>query len=132
MNDDGTYDLSTVVAFTTAHLKRYGLTDKKEIQLVEGIWIYPEEYFCPVNYITGRLLLTPNTRSMHHYNSSWLTKEEKAAHRFRVKATELFGATTGRWLERIYSIPYRAKRKITEKGLRGAVKSAIKKTKRHK
>jgi len=33
--------------------------------------VYPPEYFCPLNYFTGQLSTTTNTRTIHHYAASW-------------------------------------------------------------
>lgn len=39
--------------------------------------IYPTEYFCPKNLLTNDIVLTPNSVSIHHYDSSWLNKNNK-------------------------------------------------------
>ena len=69
---DGTYSRETVVTITTDLLCKYGLKNINDIQEVAGVLIYPKEYFCPKDYATGRLDLTANTASIHHYDSSWL------------------------------------------------------------
>ena len=33
--------------------------------------IYPIDYFCAKNYITGNIQQTPNTYCIHHYAASW-------------------------------------------------------------
>lgn len=38
---------------------------------VNGMRIYPEEYFCPVNYYSSEKTITPRTRTIHHYLASW-------------------------------------------------------------
>ena len=38
---------------------------------VEDIFVYPDEYFCPVNYYTGECHITDNTRTIHHYTATW-------------------------------------------------------------
>jgi len=40
---------------------------------VSGMRIYPEEYFCPVNFYTNQSNITPKTRTIHHYMASWLS-----------------------------------------------------------
>lgn len=47
--------------------------EKKEngILFSDEIYIYPPEFFCPKNYFTGELTITPNTRSIHHYAATW-------------------------------------------------------------
>jgi len=56
-------------------LKKHGLNLTDELQHIEGICIYPKEYFCPKNYITLKLQITKNTYSIHHFDSSWHTEE---------------------------------------------------------
>ena len=62
----------TIVEYTTEILVENGLKDTNEIQLVEGFYIYPNDYFNPINIITKRLHITSNTRSIHHYAASWV------------------------------------------------------------
>ncbi|MDE6497712.1 MAG: glycosyl transferase [Muribaculaceae bacterium] len=61
----------TVVKHTTDVLTRYGYVQDGRRQVVEGITIYPPEYFCPLDDLTGRLNITDETRSIHHYAKSW-------------------------------------------------------------
>jgi len=75
--EDGSLDLTTIVERTTNVLKTYGLQDKNEIQTIEGITIYPVDYFCPIDMSTYRLIVTENTRSIHHYAASWVDKKSK-------------------------------------------------------
>ena len=44
---------------------------------VSGLYIYPEDYFCPLNYYTGELRITPNTRTIHHYMASWVKRQSR-------------------------------------------------------
>ena len=69
--------LDTVVVKTTRLLKIYGYEGSNSIEEVNGIRIYPPEFFCPKNYRTGELYITKNTRSIHHYTALWLNKREK-------------------------------------------------------
>ena len=78
INDDGSMNLKTVVQYTTECLAAHGLTDSCEIQFVAGVYIYPKEYFCPKNYLTGELDITENTYTIHHYSSSWLSGYKRA------------------------------------------------------
>ena len=67
----------TVVERMTKILLRHGLKDDNDIQFIEGIYIYPSEYFCPLDYGTGQMTITENTRSIHHYVASWHSNIEK-------------------------------------------------------
>ena len=74
---DGSLNLKTVVSYTTEILCKNGLKNTMEIQECAGIWIYPKEYFCPVDYETNKCLLTKNTYTIHHYAASWHGRKEK-------------------------------------------------------
>ena len=68
---NGDYDLTTVVHHTTDLLLKKGLKEKSGIQHVAGVTVYPSEYFCPMNYLTYELNVTPNSRTIHHYSATW-------------------------------------------------------------
>ena len=85
----------TIVAYTTELLCTVGLENKQGIQILDFpqanqtlplsrgsrrgyIYIYPSEYFAPINVISGRLHITPNTRTIHRYMGSWTTKKAKS------------------------------------------------------
>ena len=68
----------TIVAHTTEKLCARGLKNVPGIQVVDGIYIYPSEYFAPINAISRRLHITPNTRTIHRYMASWSEKSNKS------------------------------------------------------
>ena len=39
--------------------------------------IYPTDYFSPKQYNTGKIVITDNTYSIHHYSESWKTDDQK-------------------------------------------------------
>lgn len=69
---DGSYNLETVVSYTTNILIKHGLVNTNDIQQCAGIWIYPKEYFCPMDILSKKLHKTDKTHSIHHFNGSWL------------------------------------------------------------
>lgn len=71
LTETGDFNLSTVVEYTTNLLRQEGLKDKKGIQEIQGIFIYPKAFFCPLDSSLA-LDITPQTRSIHHYSGSWL------------------------------------------------------------
>ena len=77
--EDGSYNLKTVVDYTTEALQKHGLTNRNDVQTVAGITVYPKEYFCPMDYISGELHITDQTCSIHHYSASWHNEKEKRA-----------------------------------------------------
>ena len=77
----------TVVTHTSKILKSHGWVGNGEIEQIEGVTIYPPEYFCPMDYKTGKLDITPNTRSIHWYTASWQSSYSKA----KTKLQQLLG-----------------------------------------
>lgn len=73
---DGTLDETTIVTRATRVLLQHGLESRAGIQEVEGVWLYPSEYFNPKDFKTGKIHITDNTRSIHHFSMSWLTPEQ--------------------------------------------------------
>ncbi|WP_455635073.1 glycosyltransferase family 32 protein [Parabacteroides sp.] len=74
---DGRLNQTTVVKYTTDLLCSHGLYNTPEIQSCAGIRIYPKEFFCPIDYKTGKLTITPHTYLIHHYAASWHGRKEK-------------------------------------------------------
>ena len=65
----------TVVHIATQVLRENGLKNVAGIQEVAGCFIYPSEYFCPINVTTGRIHIEKNTRTIHHYAGTWVDKK---------------------------------------------------------
>ena len=74
---DGSLDETTIVTRTTSVLLERGLERRPGIQEVDGVWLYPSEYFNPKDFLTGEVHVTENTRSIHHFSMSWYTPLEK-------------------------------------------------------
>ncbi len=63
---------STVVVLATKLLQKHQSIDLDNITLCEGVYIYPDEYFDPMNFYTREVTITDNTRSIHLYAASWI------------------------------------------------------------
>ena len=99
---DGGFNFKTVVDYTTEELCKYGLQRVNSIQLCAGIWIYPKEYFCPIDYKTNKIHVTNNTRAIHHYAGSWQTPLQRVYHfvelLFGSSLTKKFTKTIKKWM----------------------------------
>lgn len=83
-NEDGSYNIQkTIVHYTTELLKDYGLQKAKGIQYISNFYIYPSEYFAPIHFITKKLHITNNTRSIHQYMASWQFKNSNLKNKMR-------------------------------------------------
>lgn len=71
LNEDGSLNQTTVVTRVTGVLTEAGMLALSTMQQVGGIWIYPSDFFNPLESLTGKLKKTENTRSIHWYMNSW-------------------------------------------------------------
>ncbi|SFO24701.1 Glycosyltransferase sugar-binding region containing DXD motif-containing protein [Pseudobutyrivibrio sp. UC1225] len=58
----------------TKVLLNHGLRLDGSRQKLDGMEIYPVEYFCPKSWSTGKIKITANTFSIHHFDESWKGK----------------------------------------------------------
>ena len=95
---DGKMNMENVVLRTTKILFRHGLKVTNNIQVVGDITIYPMDWMCPIRTTDGKMFLTENTVSIHHYAASWTTP----LHRFLRKVLlAVGGARLKIWLGKI-------------------------------
>lgn len=81
---NGNIDQTTVVHRVTSLLKEYEWDDVgNNIIKVKNIYVYPSEYFCPMDYFSGQINISSKTYSIHHYVASWMSQDDK-------KNTEIF------------------------------------------
>lgn len=72
VDENGNQIPGTVVKHVTDVLIQKGFVLKDKIQHVADIWIYPNEFFNPLEDATGKLTITTNTRSIHWYSKTWV------------------------------------------------------------
>lgn len=84
----------TVVAHVTHLFLEAGLVPEDRLQCVEGITVYPNEYFNPLDDATGRMRITPRTCSIHHYDKTWCDNYGPMRTRFMRLLHRTFGVTT--------------------------------------
>lgn len=61
----------------TRILLEKGLKQEDSMQRLDSIDIYPSEYFCAKDLSTGKIVITDNTYSIHHYAGTWLEGKKK-------------------------------------------------------
>ena len=76
-NEDGSLNQTTIVKHTTDVLLPCGYVPENVRQNCRGFELYPVDYFCPLDYKSGKLETTENTRTIHHYAASWHTAKDK-------------------------------------------------------
>lgn len=106
IDKDNNLDLTTIVVYTTNILIKHGLKNTNCIQKIEGISIYPSQYFCPINFFTGSINVTNETRTIHHYFGSWNSPQKQYEMQLRGKYVFLPNAIAFRLAFYISSIKY--------------------------
>lgn len=91
IRNDGSMDLTTVVTRVSDIFKKHGFTDKNEIQKVDGITVYPSDYFCPKDYVSGNINITQNTYTVHWYDGSWLSPLDLEMQNYIKKTLSKYG-----------------------------------------
>ena len=103
---DGVPNLTTVVAIVTDLLYLKGFKSINEIQEIEGIKIYPAEYFAARDNALITVPLTSNSYSIHHYMASWESPyfrfKKKLGKRLGLRITK-FLVTTKRMIKRMFN-----------------------------
>ena len=102
LNSDGSLNETTVVTYTTEILKKHGLKNIPGIQKIADIYIYPKEYFNPIEHTTGRLIISSNTYAIHHYMASWCTSASRRRGKIYQFLVRYFGKDTADKIKRIW------------------------------
>lgn len=79
LNKDGSFNLTTNVTYMSIVTRYFyhAKLDNSYQELDDGLVIYPNDWFCPKDYVTKKILATENTHAIHHFNGSWLTIRAK-------------------------------------------------------
>lgn len=94
---------TNVTIFTNMFLKK-GLVLNGKKQTVDNFTIFPPEFFCPKDVLTKDIIITENTYTIHHFDGSWLTEEEKLFQSIKANLIKKFGINTGKFIYYIYFI----------------------------
>lgn len=69
---DGSFDLNAnTVTITRMTRQKYKLKMNNKLQKNSDFVIYPSDYFCPKSWSTGKINLTSNSHTIHHFAGSW-------------------------------------------------------------
>ena len=72
---DGKHGTVGCPILNTKALVKFGLKTNGELQNIDGVIVYPADFFNPYDDPTGILTKTRNTYSIHWYGKSWLDKK---------------------------------------------------------
>lgn len=96
---DGSYDLTPCPDRNTKTLERLGMDMKNTDQTFCGMRFLPREYLCPMEYYTGKKMITEHTYSIHHYSASWTSNTTKRTTRIkRLIGVRMYDKLYGKFL----------------------------------
>ena len=116
--DDGSFDKETCPSRNTKILLRHGLRQDDSRQILEDdVLILPSIYLCPVSYETGKRKYSMKTVSIHWFDASWQTEEQRIRHREKIARDRK---------DYIVHLPNRMVRKIVGKNTYEKIKRLLK------
>jgi len=86
---DGSLDVTTNVTRITNACLKYGFVPNNTKQTVNGFTLLPQDYLCPKSYEDGKIYLTENSMTIHHFAGSWVSDVDRYAQELGKKLTFL-------------------------------------------
>jgi len=82
IKDDGNFDMQVLPNIIQSQIeckRNLKVMKDEEAQIPQklpsnekALYLFPFDYFCAKNYETGKISITNNTYTIHHFNSAWL------------------------------------------------------------
>lgn len=113
---NGKPDLTTNVVTITNIMKKYGLIQNNQYQVVFDMALYPNDYFCPQDFATGFLTVTENTYTIHHFAGSWLPDNARKTKQYNRRYARIKKAC-GERAATVYETYYYSKKRNGFKGI---------------
>ncbi len=88
---NGDWSLIACPHLNTRVLEKHGLIRNGEKQTVDGVTIFPCEYFDPKDSETYITTITENTHSIHHYDATWKSKGAVVKHKIISLCVKIIG-----------------------------------------
>ena len=120
-SSSGEMNIITCPTINTKILMGVGMKQNGKTQIVNNCIFLGSEYLSPLDYVSGKLKVTDNTVSIHHYKASWMNENE----RNNFDEQNAFMSKYGEKLGKIFYI-------LKSKGFLGLLNISIKKIKRIK
>jgi mannosyltransferase OCH1-like enzyme len=104
IREDGSYNLKPIPHYTTEIMEKHGLQTNGKFQMIDGVAVFPKEYFCPFDYNTGKMNITPNTYSIHWYDASWYDESSQYGKLLKWKLSKIMPAPIALKVSRFVAI----------------------------
>jgi len=74
---DGKINYTTNVERIMKVCSKYGFVPDNKLQTIADFTIFPMDYFCAKDIVSGKIKITHNTYTIHHFAGSWTTPRNK-------------------------------------------------------
>lgn len=92
---NGEYDLTPNPVPITNIFRQDGAVIDGTLQEVNGVMIYPQDFFSPYDRARERLDVTENTYSIHYFNGGWISDDKKKVINGRKQVIRKYGKLAG-------------------------------------
>lgn len=117
---DGSFDMEPCPQKNTKILLNYGYVfDDSRVWKCDYATVYPPRFFCPLDYETGKVNLTEDAISIHHFGASWHSKWAEMMKPISRWCVNLFGRKRGEKVGYFVTLPLAMMNKISEIGFKG-------------
>lgn len=104
IKDNGEYDTTPCPVRNMRPFERRGYKPSERIMEVGSVRVLTSDFFAPKNYLTRELRITNNSVSIHHYDGSWLSDEDKYAAELREKYKKIMPNGMARCLAKFIAV----------------------------
>lgn len=120
IRSDGKFDTTTnVITITKLTSAKYKLNlHGQKIIFGRNMVILPFDYLCAKNLDDGKIYTTANTYTIHHFQGSWLTPEDRYRNQLRMQIRKLLPENLARHMAVFYTL-------VKYHGIRDAVKGTM-------
>lgn len=102
IDESGRMDMTTNVIIITEMMKDKNLQFNNTFQEIENyITFYPSDYFCPKSHIDGKIRITSNSITIHHFAGSWLSESKRKEIKIKQFIRNLIGNKTFEFVKRV-------------------------------
>ncbi|KRL05067.1 glycosyltransferase family 32 protein [Liquorilactobacillus oeni] len=109
---NGELNTIAIPVYATKYLVQSGFEKRNELQKIEGIMIYPTEYFAPMDFLTGKVQITEKTYSIHHYSALWQDERSRVHTEIIRRNNRRFGKKWGMKLNLFLRIGWGVARRV--------------------
>lgn len=102
LKQDGSFNLLTVCDRETRILCLHGMKTDNSFQIIENTKIYPSDYFNPTDMSNGKVSISSNTVSIHHYAASWVGKNDRIRGKIAKWFYRFFGTKNANRIRKVF------------------------------